>query len=245
MTTPAVLQDVLDLLLPRGCLACGSRIPPEEAHALVCASCRLHLRTPPAPFCSRCQAPRGTGQAPGETCLECKDWPPVLASARAAVVLESTAGAMIHALKYRGWRNIAGLMGQKMPRDGLSALPSAPVIPVPTTSWRRRTRGYNQAAVLAREVSRLWNRPLLEALVRPSGRTQVRLGPRERAENVRGAFRVLERFRSRIQGRDVILVDDVLTTGATAQAAAKALEAAGVGSVHLRTFARALPFSLR
>lgn len=245
MTATSAVREVLDLLLPRGCLACGARIPPEQEADLVCMPCRLRLQPPPAPLCPRCQSPRGTGQASGEVCLECKDWPPVLASARAAVVMDSTAGALIHALKYRGWRNIGELMGEKMARIGVSGLRSPLVTPVPTTAWRRRTRGYNQAAVLARSIARLWDLPMEEVLVRRSGRTQVRLGPRERAENVRGAFVLPQHLRSRIRGRDVILVDDVLTTGSTARAAAAALESGGVNSVHLRTFARALPFSLR
>lgn len=245
MTAAAVTREILDLLLPRGCLACGMRIPPEDVNGMICPSCRVRLRPPPAPFCARCQAPRGTGQPPGEVCLECRDWPEILVSARAAVVLDPAAGALIHALKYRGWRNIAQLMGEKMLLDSPSVLVSPLVVPVPTTSWRRRTRGYNQAAVLAEVFSGFRNLPMKEVLYRGSGRTQVRLGPRERAMNVQGAFTVRTDSRSRIQGRDVILVDDVLTTGATAKAAARALEAGGAATVHLRTFARALPFSLR
>lgn len=245
MTPSAMAREILDLLLPRGCLACGLRIPPEDVDGLVCPPCRVRLRPPAAPFCPRCQAPRGTGQAQGEVCLECQDWPEILASARAAVVLDSTAGALIHALKYGGWRNIALLMGKKMPLDGASELVSPLVVPVPTTSWRRRTRGYNQAAVLAEAFSRFRNLPMKEVLDRGSGRSQVRLSPRERAMNVQGAFSLRSDSRSQIRDRNVILVDDVVTTGATAKAATRALEAGGVATVHLRTFARALPFSPR
>ena len=238
-------RDLLDLLLPRGCLACGARIPPERADALICPICRVGLKPPTPPFCPRCQAPRGTGQASGELCLECRQWPPVLVSARAAVILDSASGAMIHALKYRGWRNMAELMGKKMAGEGPPRGSDPVLVPVPTTAKRRRIRGYNQAAVLAGVLSRLWRLPVQELLVRPSGRSQVRLGPRERATNVEGAFQLSGGFRSRIRGHDVILVDDVLTTGATARAAALALAEGGIGRVHLRTFARALPFALQ
>ena len=238
-------REVLNLFLPRGCLSCGSRIPPEEVCGLVCAPCRLRLRPIPAPFCPRCQAPRGTGQAAGEVCLECRDWPPVLVSARAAVVMDSISGALVHALKYGGWGNIAEVMGEKMALEPVAGLSSPVVVPVPTTPWRKRTRGYNQAAVLARFLGGRWALPVEEVLVRSSGRTQVKLTPRERAENVREVFHAPERFRSRIRDREVILVDDVLTTGSTARAAAKALEVGGADAVHLRTFARALSFSLR
>lgn len=245
MTPSEVLRDVLDLLLPRGCLACGSRIPPEDPTGLACPSCRLQLRPPSPPFCSRCQAPRGTGQASGEICLECEDWPPILVSARGAVIMDSVASALIHALKYRGWRNIALLMGQKMVADGEEGPRDPLVVPIPTTRWRRRTRGYNQAEALARVFSNLAGFPLEDALVRSAGRSQVRLGPRERAANVRRAFSLKGESTCRIRGRHVILVDDVLTTGATAKAAALTLEGAGVAGVHLRTFARALPYSVR
>jgi ComF family protein len=152
---------------------------------------------------------------------------------------------MIHALKYRGWRNMAELMGKKMAGEGPPRGSDPVLVPVPTTARRRRIRGYNQAAVLAGALSKLWKLPVQELLIRPSGRSQVRLGPRERAANVEGAFQLSGGFRSRIGGQDVILVDDVLTTGATAKAAALALAEGGIGSVHLRTFARALPFALQ
>jgi predicted amidophosphoribosyltransferase len=103
-------------------------------------------------------------------------------------------------------------------------------------------RGYNQAGVLAEVVARQLGLVMVEALDRPRGGTQVRLGPRERRSNVQGSFRVLPASRSRIRGLGVILIDDVMTTGATALAAASPLAEAGVESVHLVTFARALPF---
>ena len=243
MTSSTAVRDLLDLLLPRGCLACGERIPPEEGVSLVCPPCQARLKAPPPPFCPRCQAPRGTGHAPGEICLECQDWPRILVSARAAVVLDSVSGAMIHALKYRGGGNMAEVMGEKMAKNGAPGLASPLVVPVPTTRWRRRTRGYNQAAALAEALSRSWDLPMAEVLSRRAGRTQVRLTPRERAANVRRAFDISPAGRSRIRGRDVILVDDVLTTGATARAVVKALEEGGAASVQLRTFARSLPFS--
>jgi len=116
------------------------------------------------------------------------------------------------------------------------------VVPIPTTSRRRRMRGYNQARVLAEVVARELGVARVEALDSPSGGTQGRLGPRERRSNVRGSFRVTPSSFSRIRASGVILIDDVLTTGATALSAASALEEKGAKSVHLLTFARALPF---
>jgi predicted amidophosphoribosyltransferase len=103
-------------------------------------------------------------------------------------------------------------------------------------------RGYNQALILAEVVCREVGIALLDGLYRAKGGTQVRLGPKERQANVEGSFRVLPSAGSRIRGRDVILVDDVLTTGATALSATAALGEEGVHTVQLLTFARALPF---
>jgi len=234
--------DLLDLLLPRGCLGCRDRIPPEGPQGLVCARCRSLLRSPPSPRCGRCDLPLGTGQPPGEACLDCAGWPTILSSARAAVIMEPPADALVHALKYEGWKTLGESMGRRMAILPSGETGKGPVIPIPTTRRRQRHRGYNQALVLAEAVAREWNRPLLDALERPEGRTQVRLSPSERRSNVQGTFRFKESLRSRIRGRRVILVDDVLTTGATAISAAETLGEAGAKEVHILTFARALPF---
>ncbi len=156
--------------------------------------------------------------------------------------MEDPASALVHSLKYGGWRPLAALMAERMALLAIPAGPDALLLPVPTTPGRRRLRGYNQAALLAHEVARRRRCPCLEALERPSGGSQVRLAPLARESNVRGTFRVRPGLGSRIVGREVILIDDVLTTGATARSAAETLTEAGVERVHLLTFARALPF---
>lgn len=135
------------------------------------------------------------------------------------------------------------LMGERMAPLLMEGGMDSVVVPVPTTPARRRLRGYNQARVLARVVARERGLALLDALDRAERRTQVRLGPAERRRNVHGSFSLRPSRRSRIVGRKVILIDDVLTTGATAIAASSTLEEAGAEVVHLLTFARALPYS--
>lgn len=135
-------------------------------------------------------------------------------------------------------------MGQRMADCIRRGATGALVVPMATTPRRRRVRGYNQAHVLAEAVARRKRLPVLDALERPEGRSQVRSDPRERRKNVRDSFRVAPVCRSRIHGREVILIDDVLTTGATALSAAKTLGEAGAETVRLVTFARALPFRL-
>lgn len=242
MRASALAGDLLDLFLPRACLGCGDRLPPEESGTLVCPRCRTLLRDPPSPRCPRCDLPRGTGQ-PGEApCLECRDWPEILHSARSAVVMEPPADALVHALKYGGWHSLGALMGRRMLRAFPPPEAESVVVPVPTTSLRRRMRGYNQATVLAAVVAEGFGLPLLEALCRPRGGTQVRRGPRDRRSNVQGIFRIRSDVRSQIREREVILIDDVFTTGATVISAAKALGEGRARSVRVLTFARALPF---
>ncbi len=132
-------------------------------------------------------------------------------------------------------------MGRRMAkiREGMGESPI--LIPIPTTPARQKKRGYNQARVLAEVVAREWGGQLLDVLERPAGGTQVRSGPAERKLNVKDSFRVAPSSRSHIQGMEVILIDDVLTTGATASSAASELGRSGVGSVRLLAFARALP----
>ncbi|MFP3947491.1 MAG: ComF family protein [Longimicrobiales bacterium] len=240
-------RDLLEFFLPGCCLGCGGRIALDGWERRVCARCLTALRRPPAPLCERCGIPLGSRPPRTDRCEECRGWPPILRHARSAAVLESPADRLVHALKYEGWRALGSLMGDRMARVPLPPAardPSTVVVPVPTTRTRRRRRGYNQAAVLAEAVGAALDLPVLRALLRrPGGTTQVALQPVERGRNVLRAFSVGEESRARrIRGRPVLLVDDVLTTGATAGAAATALAAAGVSGVTVLTFARALPY---
>jgi len=179
----------------------------------------------------------------GASCLECRDWPGILSSARSAVVLEPPADLLVHALKYGGWRALADPMGLRMAALPRPVQDGAVCVPVPTTPGRLRIRGYNQALLLAGVVAREAGIPVVEALVRPRGRSQVRLGPGRRRANVQDAFFPSPGTSSRIEGMEVILIDDVLTTGATVLSAAEVLGRMGAGMVRLITFARALPFA--
>jgi ComF family protein len=167
----------------------------------------------------------------------------VLRGARWAVALGAPADALVHGLKYEGWRDLAPFMAERMARldPGLSGPGPAPVVvPVPTTPRRERSRGYNQARLLARGVARIRGLKLVDALARREGRgTQVSLHPDERRLNVEGAFRLATD--APLSGLRVLLIDDVLTTGATASAAAAALERGGVSGVVVLTFARSVP----
>ena len=166
---------------------------------------------------------RLTGTAPGATCRDCAAWPAAIRAARAAAVLEPPADRLVHELKYRGWRSLAEPMAAAMARVRLpedAQREATVVVPVPTTRKRRRKRGYNQAEELARGYAFASGRRCLPLLVRrgESG-TQTSLQPLERAANVAGAFELAVDAHAQVRGQHLLLVDDVMTTGATAGAA--------------------------
>ncbi|MBI4409664.1 MAG: ComF family protein [Gemmatimonadetes bacterium] len=242
---PDLLASLLDLVLAPVCLACDGVIAPGDTARLVCRGCRSRLRPLPPPVCPRCGAPRlRTGREPEPTCGECVAWPAALRAARSACLLAPPADRLVHQLKYRGWRALAEPLAERM---AAVALPpdvereTGIVIPVPTTATRRRERGYNQAEVLARAYARRTRRDPRNLLQRRgAASTQTILQPAARGANVAGAFRLARGVERDVRGAHLLLVDDVLTTGATAAECARTLVAAGARAASIVTFARAL-----
>ncbi len=240
------LVGVADYLLPPACAACGGAAGEEvrAGEGPVCPNCRLGLPPVPQPACTRCGAPLGTGEAP--SCLECADWPDELASARAVCLLESPARELIHALKYQGWRSVGDFMGAEMARRASVAEQDADyVVPIPTSARNARRRGYNQAEVIAAALAGEMGIPLLAGLERRRQEgTQTTLSPMQRRANVSTAFVMAEVGGHVIRGRRILLVDDVITTGATILAAVRALAPGGPAAVAAYAFARTVPISL-
>jgi ComF family protein len=239
-----VLHGLLDLVYAPACLGCDGTIAARTGERLVCSACRARLRPPPQPLCARCGAPlRKTGrEAPPWGCPECAGWPEVLRLARSACLLQPPADRLVHQLKYRGWHCLAEPLARLMAAIPWPAEAHEPAIitAVPTTARRLRERGYNQAQRLADELGLNLARDVHPVLRRVAGtRTQTALQPAARAANVAGAFEAA----AAVAGAHIILVDDVLTTGATAAECARVLDAAGACCVRLITFARA--FELR
>jgi len=220
-------------LLPGACLVCREAAT-GPADPLICPLCQSRWRRLPEPQCVRCGQPLYDA----EPCRFCRDWPEALGSARSAVWLDDRARGAVHALKYGGWWRVAEPLARAMrgliPRPG----PAAVLVPVPLAAGRARRRGYNQAERLARALAQATGlRCEPSVLVRTrSTSTQTALAPEARRANIAGAFRSTVPA-----GTAVILIDDVLTTGATLGEAALTLAEAGAGSVDAVTFARAMP----
>jgi len=233
-------RGLVDLVLPPRCPACRAIVDGDDRF---CAACWQELRFLTPPYCARCGTPFEHDMGAGAQCATCLAEPPRFATARAALAYGGPARTVVLALKHGDRQHLARLMARAMRRAAGELLDpgAAPLlVPVPLHRWRLWRRGFNQAAVVARELARLSGAELAVAAVtrvKPTASSQG-LGRAARARNVRGAFRVAER--QRVRGRRIILVDDVLTTGATAEACARVLRRAGAAEVHVLTYARAL-----
>lgn len=237
----SVVRAALEFLLPACCPVCYRLLDAGE-HEIVCGRCWSRTALLPHPQCIRCGHPRREDE-----CGWCANLPAYVRAARSVCWTHAgTGGAIVHALKYAHWHAIAGGMAARMARLGWPAdvlAERAAVIPVPLAAARQRERGFNQSERLGAALARRWSVPLwTDALVRARAtETQTRLTPGERLANVSSAFRVMDdaRASARLRNAHVVLVDDVLTTGATLNACAAALVAGGARIVSYVTFGRA------
>lgn len=229
----------LEVLLPPPCVLCGRATSPGSAP--VCQVCFVRLPRMDPPRCGRCGATRVVRLPATGTCHECARWPPHLVRAAAPYRMEEGASRLVRALKFDRCFTLAPRMGRSMARAARSVAGGRPhlLVPVPLARARLRERGFNQAELLTRSLAEAlgwpWS-PLLER--RRGGRPQARLGVRDRSANVRGAFRV--RRAAEVPELPPLLVDDVVTTGATAAACAATLADSGAAPAGVVTFARAL-----
>lgn len=215
---------MLELLLPQRCVVCGG------GGSQLCAACREELQRLEPPLCARCGAPTAW---PVERCRECAGRRLAFATARAAVGYDDAARRIVHAWKERGLRRLAvdaaELVAERLPPPEVEALTF-----VPADRSRRLERGHNPAERLTLQLAAIWSLPCLSLLERTRGGRQRGSSAAER-RTVRGSFRA-----TRGAPRNVAVVDDVYTTGATSAAAASALRAAGARRVEAIAFARTL-----
>jgi ComF family protein len=227
----------LDALLPPHCLTCDAAV---DAQGSLCGACFSALSFVTAPLCARCGVPFPHAGA-GPLCPGCEARPPVYGSARAALRYDAGAQRLILPFKHGDRTEFAGPLARHMARAGVALLARADVVaPVPL-HWRRLlSRRYNQAALLSARLARQAGLPHLPDLLRRSRPTPSlgEHGAAERAALLEGVFAVSRRGAARIAGRRVLLVDDVLTSGATAEACAWALLEAGAAAVDVLAAAR-------
>lgn len=232
----AAWHAALDATLPPLCPACAT--PVADAGGL-CGPCWSGLSFVTPPLCERLGTPFPHAFSPSVS-ARAVTHPPAFSRARGAVRYDAVAQTLVHALKYGDRLDLAPMMGRFMATAGRTLLAEADaLVPVPL-HWRRLwTRRFNQAALLATVMADSSGIPRCDEVLRRVRATpqQVGMTREERAANVQAAFRVPDRHRHAVRGRRLVLVDDVMTTGATADTCARTLLRAGAARVDVIVFA--------
>jgi ComF family protein len=238
----ATLRLAVDVALPQLCAAC--REPVDGAG--LCPACWSKLAFIAPPYCERLGIPFPFDDGPGLLSLEAIADPPAYGRARAAVRYDDVAKKLVHALKYGDRLDLAPTMGRWMANAGRALTANADaIVPVPL-HWRRLwARRFNQSALLAEIIAKESGQGGAQKTVAHGALKRVKATPQQvgldksaRAQNVQGAFRVPAEGKAQVAGRKLVLVDDVLTSGATIDACARALLRAGAASVDVLVFAR-------
>lgn len=233
------VERLLDLLYPPRCAGCAAFV---DRHGHLCGDCWGELRLLAPPLCRACGVPLPQGAGGDPLCAGCTARPPAFARARAACAYAGIARRLVLAFKHGERTELAPLLAGFAARAGGELLAACDlIVPVPLHRLRLWRRGFNQSLLLARELARRSGRPLSrDALLRVRRtRSQQGLDAAARRRNVTpAAFAVHPRRRGLVTGRAVLLVDDVLTTGATLESCARVLLRAGAARVDVLVFAR-------
>lgn len=241
--TRLLWEGLQDLLFPRPCVFCGQ--PRKGGGPCLCAPCResLHLIAPP--YCGRCGYPAEIDyDLPSDDfeCGYCRIHPPVFDRARSVGIYDSALRELIHFFKYQkrtGALEEIRLLLETCFNEMDERWSGFTVVPVPLHVDKLREREFDQACLLAREVAKILQLPIVPGVLKRirSTPTQTRMTRTERIENVRGAFEVQKPEAAR--DVSILLVDDVMTTGATLNEVARVLRRAGAARVEALTLARA------
>jgi ComF family protein len=233
-------RGLFHLLLPEACHLCTAPLPAEAS--CFCTTCRPQLLADPSEVCPRCAGTIGPFAIAEGRCRHCRSENYAFEQVIRLGPYDGLLRDAVLRLKRHQAEGLAEVLGELLGERAVQRLASAgieAIVPVPLHAWRRLLRGYNQSASLARGLATRLRVPILSRALRRTRNTpsQVRQTPAARRENVRGAFQAL--MGVELAGRPVLLVDDVMTTGATAHEASRALRAAGVGKIHVAVLARA------
>ncbi|QWC58189.1 ComF family protein [Erythrobacter sp. 3-20A1M] len=240
-TLRQTFAPVVDFVYPPRCPVCGTAIGNQAG---LCLDCWSELAIPGEPACATCQRPLPVETVGAEgSCAPCLAAPPRHAGIHAATIYGAVSRKIILAFKHGGRIAHAGMMARLIAaRLPVMEGEHTVIVPVPLHRWRLWRRGYNQAALLAAELAKAGRGTLMvDALVRTRGTPSLGgLGRSARMRALRGAIAVHPRRRSALAGKSVILVDDVVTSGATSDACVRALLQAGASSVRIACFARVI-----
>lgn len=245
VTLASALTPVIDFVFPPRCPLCGD---PVAAHGGLCLTCWEKLAVPSGTCCTLCQRPMGEGHGEDAqmVCAPCMADPPKHAGIAAATLYNEPSRALVLAFKHGRRIGLAPMMARMM----LMRIPPLEgrwlVVPVPLHRWRLMQRGFNQSALLAREIAKAAGHDLLvDGLVRPRPTPSLGgLGRKARARILAGAIIAHPGRAARIKGENVLLVDDVMTSGATTNACITALRKAGARQVRIACFARVMDEAL-
>lgn len=243
MALAKALAPLIDLVFPPRCPLCGEAL---AAQGGLCANCWSELVIPGEPACSQCQRPFSESVAHGATCAPCLAEPPRHDGVAAATLYTEASRKLVLALKHGGRIALAPMMARLISTKLADVGADWIVVPVPLHRWRLWRRGFNQAALLAGDIALLSGASLLvDGLERRKPTPSLGgLGRKARARALSGAIGVRPSRRNRISGANVVLVDDVLTSGATSDACVAALKKAGARRVVIACFARVLDEAL-
>ncbi len=244
---PRLIKDaILNLIFPESCIVCAKPVSRQQDSG-VCDLCwekTLQLRIY-EPWCASCGLPFQSLEA-GEThlCSDCILRPPPFSGARSFGYYAAELSRIIQCLKFRRRQNLVGLLAPLLAGtffDSWEREEFDAIVPIPLHPKRSRERGFNQAVLLSRSLARHLALPVMENVLARVRHTapQVGLTDSERKRNVRGAFQCCRR--DEVAAQRVLLIDDVMTTGATAASAAEALMSGGALRVSVLTVARAVP----
>jgi ComF family protein len=235
-----MLHHLADLLLPPVCISCRRRI---LSHGLLCGDCFARIDFIAPPLCARLGIPLPYDAGDGALSAAAIATPPVYDRARAAARYSDTMRELVQSFKYRDRHEGLPLFARWLAKAGAELLADADlIVPVPLYPARLWWRRFNQSAMLALAVGRLSGVPVDCAVLRRIKRTasQVGLSAEQRRRNVRGAFKVDRAHAAGVRGRNIVVIDDVITTGATAESCARALKRARAARVDVLALARAV-----